>query len=146
MKHRDKVYLAVAATISIGFTMHLFHTADLLPTQIIGLCALGAGLVLWCMTSPKHPTNPALLLPPYLITAALLMLHILEEYLFDFGNMIAGVTSGIWTTEQFLWTIGFAFPIVWMGGAYAIARSNQLVGLYRALSSWACCWASLRTC
>jgi len=128
MTRKDGVYFAIAALISVGFTMHLFHTADLLPTLIIGFCALGCGIVFWLLTSFRAPTDPALLLPPYLITAALLMLHIVEEYVFDFGTMIAGITTGIWTTEQFLWTIGFLFPLVWIFGAYAIARRNPLGG------------------
>ncbi|MBV1903082.1 MAG: hypothetical protein KUG58_05540 [Marinosulfonomonas sp.] len=128
MTFKDISYFIIAAIISVGFTMHLFHTADLLPTLIIGICALGCGIVFWLFTSFKHPTDPALLLPPYLITAALLMLHIVEEYIFDFGPMIAGITTGIWTAEKFLWTIGFFFPIIWIFGAYAIARRNQLGG------------------
>lgn len=128
MTPKDLIYFAIAATISVGFTMHLFHTADLLPTLIIGFCALGCGIVFWMRTSFRNPTDPALLLPPYLITAALLMLHIVEEYVFDFGTKIGNITQGIWTTDQFLWTIGFFFPAVWIFGAYAIARRNPLGG------------------
>lgn len=128
MTTKNTIYFLIAATISVGFTTHLFHTADLLPTLIIGFCALGCGIVFWLFTSFNQPTDPALLLPPYLVTAALLMLHIVEEQVFEFGPMIGGITTGIWTAEQFLWTIGFLFPVVWIFGAYAIARRNPLGG------------------
>ncbi len=128
MTLREKSHVLIAAVISIGFTMHLFHTADLVPTLIIGFGALASGMVFWIMTSLKYPTDPKLLLPPYLITATVLMFHIVEEYIFDFGTMIAGITQGIWTTEQFLWSIGYGFPIIWIFGAFAIAKRNPFGG------------------
>ena len=128
MTLRGKIHIAIAAIVSISFMMHLFHTADLLPTIIIGLGALALGMVFWVRTSLKYPTDPKLLLPPYLITAALLMLHIVEEYIFDFGSMIGGITQGIWTTEQFMWSIGFGFPIIWISGAFAIAKRSPFGG------------------
>ena len=128
MTLREKSYVLIAAAISFGFTMHLFHTADLVPTLIIGFGALASGMVFWIMTSLKYPTDPKLLLPPYLITATVLMFHIVEEYIFDFGTMIAGITQGIWTTEQFLWSIGYGFPIIWIFGAFAIAKRNPFGG------------------
>ncbi len=128
MTFREKSYVLIAAVVSVGFTMHLSHTADLLPTLIIGFGALATGMVFWIITSLKYPTDPKLLLPPYLITATVLMFHIVEEYIFDFGTMIGGITQGIWTTEQFLWSIGFGFPIIWIFGAFAIAKRNPFGG------------------
>jgi len=128
MTNREKLYVLVAAVISVGFTTHLFHSADPLPALVIGLCALGAGMVFWIKTSLKHPTDPNLLLPPYLLTAAVLMLHIIEEYIFDFGTMIGGLSQGNWTTEQFVLSIGYGFPLVWIFGAIAIAKRNHFGG------------------
>jgi hypothetical protein len=124
----EKTTLLIAAIISLAFTAHLFHTANLMVTLIIGLAALGAGTIFWFKTSLKHPTNPKLLLPPFFLTAAFLMIHIAEEYVFDFGNQIAGIAQGIWTTEQFLWSLGILFPIVWILGAYAIAKRHPFGG------------------
>lgn len=128
MTMREKFYVLVAAVITFGFTSHLHLTAGWLPTIIIGFGALSAGLVLWVMTSLRYPTNPKLLLPPYLLTAALLMLHIAEEYAFDFGDRIAAITNSGWTTDQFLWSLGLGFPIIWIAGAYAIAKRNPFGG------------------
>ena len=128
MTTKEYCYLCLAAVVSLGFSANLFHTSGLLPTVIIGMGALGLGIVFWCLTSLKHPTDPYVLLPPYLLTAALLMLHITEEYLFDFGNRISAITSGQWSTESFLWTLGFGFPVVWILGAVAITRRNPLGG------------------
>ena len=132
MTIREKVYVLLAASIGLGFTAHLHLTADWVPTVVIGLGALATGWILWIRTSLKYPTDPKLLLPPYLLTAALLMLHIAEEYAFDFGNHIAVITTGKWTTEEFLWSLGFGFPLVWIFGAYAIAKRNPFGGF----ASW----------
>lgn len=128
MKKGDILYLCIAAFVSIGFSGHLFHTAGLMPTLIIGFCAFGAGIAFWLLTSFRHPTDPTLLLPPYLFTAALLMLHIIEEYAFNFAGRVAQISGGDWTNEQFLFTIGYAFPALWIFGAYAIVRRNPLGG------------------
>lgn len=128
MNRGETINLSIAAVVSIGFSGHLFHTAGVMPTLIIGLCAFGAGIVFWLLTSFRHPTDPSLLLPPYLFTAALLMLHIIEEYAFDFAGRVARITDGDWTNEQFLFTIGYAFPVLWIYGAYAIVRRNPMGG------------------
>jgi len=128
MTRQEKLSLSVAALICIGFTQHLYHTAGWLPTIIIGFGALTLGLVLWLKTSFYYPTDPNRLLPPYLMTAGLLMLHIAEEYAFDFGNRIAGITEGIWSTEMFLWSLGLGFPLVWISGGIAIAKRHPFGG------------------
>ncbi len=128
MTKREYLYIGLSGLVSIGFTANLFHTSGLLPTLIIGLGAFAMGIIFWVLTSLKNPTDPRLLLPPYLLTAAMLMLHIAEEYIYDFGTRIGGITSGKWTTEEFLWTLGYGFPIVWIYGAVAIAKRNPFGG------------------
>jgi len=124
----EKFYVVFTALIAMGFTGHLHLTADWIPTIVIGFGALATGWILWIRTSLKYPTDPKLLLPPYLLTAALLMFHIAEEYAFDFGNRIAAIADGIWTTEEFLWSLGLGFPLIWIAGAFAIAKRNPFGG------------------
>ena len=59
---------------------------------------------------------------------SVLMLHIAEEYAFDFGGRIAGITEGIWSTEMFLWSLGLGFPLVWISGGIAIAKRHPFGG------------------
>jgi hypothetical protein len=127
MTRLQRLYLALAATFVVSFVTVFALQAGTLPAVIIG-GAMTLALPAWAATSLRHPTDPAKLLPAYLLTAALLMLHIGEEYMFDFGPRIAAIAGSDWTQDQFATAIVFFGPIVWILGAVAITYRHPLGG------------------
>lgn len=127
MTRLQSLYLALVATFVATFALTFPAQAGLLPTMIVAGSMLIA-LVVWARTSLRHPPEPRRVLPIYLIVAALLMLHIGEEYLFKFGPRIAALTGSDWSERQFLFGVGFVLPAVWIGGAALIALRHPIGG------------------
>jgi len=125
MLNTNKLYLGVAITFAISFIVMLLQTAGIMPAIIIGGSML-VGVVLWFFTTYKIPANPKNVLPIYLITIAILLLHIWEEYLFDFGPRIAQLNGSTWSEVEFLTLIAFYLPVFWILGAIGLYYRHPL--------------------
>lgn len=125
MRDVPTIYFGIILAFIVTFGSIFVQQAGPVPFGIV--CgSMVVGLVAWRKTNWRHPTDPKRLLPIYLITAAMLMLHIWEEYLFDFAPRIAEITGGDWTEGQFLFMILFWLPSVWIIGAVGIYFRHPL--------------------
>ena len=125
MTTKQTLYLALVVTFIVTFAIPLLQRAGLAPTIIVGGSMIG-GAIGWYFTSLKRPTNPRKLVPVYLLTAALLYLHIWEEYLYEFGPRIGVLTGTGWTESEFMVQIAFYLPAFWILGAIGLYYSHPL--------------------
>ena len=70
------------------------------PVIIIGTSAI-LGFIFWYITYLKHPTEPRVILPLFLLTVAGLQFHIIEEYLTFFGPAMSRLFGIPWTHNSF---------------------------------------------
>jgi hypothetical protein len=90
------------------------------PVVIVGGSGLAA-FVIWRRSYLKHPTDPAVILPLFLLTVAALDIHMGEEYLAKFGPAMSRLFDISWTERGFLLVFAFLGPAI-----YALTA----IGLY----------------
>mgnify|MGYP003576184345 CR=1 FL=1 len=81
-----------------------------LPLVVIGG---GSGVVayfMWYRTYLARRTEPRIILPPFLLVAASLEAHMLEEYLTKFGPAVSRLFDIAWTEHSFLLLFAFIEP------------------------------------
>jgi len=86
-KERLACTAAITALV-VGCATFFYLGLGLVPVYIVG----GPGLLavfFWYRTYLKHPTDPALILPLFLITAAGFEIHLVEEYLGHYAPTIS---------------------------------------------------------
>jgi hypothetical protein len=82
------------------------------PVIIVG----GSGLIaflIWRGTYLKQPTDPAVILPLFLLTVAALDIHMAEEYLAKFGPAMSRLFDISWTERGFLLVFAFLGPTLY---------------------------------
>lgn len=90
------------------------------PVVIVGGSGLAAFLI-WRRSYLKQPTDPAVILPLFLLTVAALDIHMGEEYLAKFGPAMSRLFDISWTERGFLLVFAFLGPAI-----YALTA----IGLY----------------
>lgn len=125
MNTKQTLYLALVLTFIGTFAVSLVPTAGVMPAIILTGSMLG-GMVGWYFTSLKYPTDPRKIVPVYLLTAALLYLHIWEEYLYGFGPRIGALTGTGWSESEFLVQFAFYLPAFWVLGTIGLYYRHPL--------------------
>lgn len=100
LRERIACTAAVAALV-VGCSTLYFLGFGLPPVTIIG----GPGLlavIFWYRTYLKRPTDPAIIVPLFLITAAGFEFHLVEEYLGHYGPAISRLFNIGWTDRGFV--------------------------------------------
>jgi hypothetical protein len=82
------------------------------PVVIVGGSGLVA-LIIWSRTYLRRPTDPAVILPLFLLTVAALDVHMTEEYLAGFGPAMSRLFDISWTERSFLLIFAFAGPTIY---------------------------------
>lgn len=127
MSTLNKLYIGLVISFTIAFAAILFAQAGPIPTIIVSGSML-VGTALWARTTIKYPTDPAKILPIYLLTVVMLMFHIGEEYAFGFGARIGQITGTGWSQAQFVTMFVFALPFVWIFTGFLIYHRHPLGG------------------
>lgn len=113
----------IAALLLIGVTTYLVASFGIAPLAIVGVPALLAYL-LWFRAYLKSPTEPDLILGPFLVTVAGFGFHAIEEYLGHYGPAIGRLFGFAWTDEAFVVII-----LVLLSGLCLVA-----IGLHRRMA------------
>jgi hypothetical protein len=110
---RARLWNSVAA---VGFLLTAmiagYFTIGWPPVIIVGGSGF-IGFVLWQRTYLKRPTDPAIILPLFLLTVAALEVHMAEEYLTKFGPAMSRVFDISWTERSFLLIFAFVGPTLY---------------------------------
>src|SRR5258705_1920705 len=84
-KRRPQAPIGTAAILFVAVAMSVgYARIGLPPVVIVGGSGLIA-LVMWSRTYLRHPIDPRIILPVFLVTVAALEIHMIEEYLTGFG-------------------------------------------------------------
>lgn len=94
--------MAVGAALLLGGgTIYLSLNFGLAPLFIVSIPAALA-YWLWCITYLRRPTDPAILLPPFLLSVGGFALHAIEEYLGHYGPAVGRLFGFAWTDQAFI--------------------------------------------
>jgi hypothetical protein len=113
----------IAALLLAGVTACLVVSFGIAPLFIVGIPALLAYL-LWYRAYLKSPTEPRLLLVPFLLTVGGFGFHAIEEYLGHYGPAVGRLFGFAWTDEAFV-----VIVLALLGGLCLVA-----VGLHRQIA------------
>ena len=97
------------------------------PVIIVG----GSGVVafvLWLWTHRRGAIDPAVILPPFLLTVACLEVHMIEEYVAGFGPAMSRLFNISWTEHGFLLVFTFIGPIIYSLTALGLYWRIALAG------------------
>lgn len=99
---REQRGIAIAAAILLtGGTVYLTATFGIAPLIIVGVAAIPA-YWLWVTVYLRRPTDPAKLLPAFLLAYAGFAFHAVEEYLGHYGPAVGRLFGFAWTDQAFV--------------------------------------------
>jgi hypothetical protein len=104
-----------------------YRNIGLPPVVIVGGSGL-IGLVLWIRTYRDGPIDPAIILPPFLVTVACLEGHMIEEYMTGFGPAMSRLFDISWSEHSFLLIFTFIGPILYSLTALGLFLRIPLAG------------------
>ena len=131
MKERLACTAAIAALV-VGCVTFFYLGLGLVPVYIIG----GPGLLavfFWYRAYLKRPTNPAIIVPLFLITAAGFEIHLIEEYLGHYAPAISRLFNIGWTDRVFVvicFLLAAALCLVSIGLYYRKAAAGFVASLF----------------
>jgi hypothetical protein len=131
MKERVAGTAAIAALV-IGCVTFFYLGLGLVPVYVFG----GPGLLavfFWYRTYLRHPTDPAIILPGFLITAVGFEIHLIEEYLGHYGPAISRLFDIGWTDQAFVvicFLLAAALCLVSLGLYYRKAVAGFVASLF----------------
>jgi hypothetical protein len=104
-----------------------FHNIGLPPVIIVGGSGVVA-LVLWIRTYRHGPIDPAIILPPFLLTVACLEGHMIEEYTMGFAPAMSRLFDISWSEHSFLLIFTFIGPILYSLTALGLFFRTSIAG------------------
>jgi hypothetical protein len=117
------IVLIVTFVVTYGTTLYI--QAGFAPVGIIVGSMMG-GMAGWLKTTANRPADPRVILPPYLLMLSLFLIHVDEEYLFDFRGRIAAVFHSHWSEPDFVLLIALVGPMVWILGGIGLWLRHPL--------------------
>lgn len=97
------------------------------PVIIVGGAGL-IGFVLWYWTNLWRPTDPAIIVPLFIVTVASLQVHMIEEYLTSFGPAMSRVFGISWTERGFLMVFMMVGPVIYTLTTLGLLYRVRLAG------------------
>lgn len=98
-KEQAKLAIVVFVMLIIGVT-YSYIEIGIAPLLIIGIPGL-FGYLFWYSTYLKNPTDPSIILPPFLATVAGFEFHVIEEFLGNYSQAISRIFNFAWTQTSF---------------------------------------------
>lgn len=94
---------------------------------IVGTSGIIAFFI-WSSTYLKHPVDPRIILPLFLLTVAGLEIHMCEEYLTGFGPAMSRLFDISWTEKTFLMIFAFIGPVIYAMTALGLFYRVPIAG------------------
>ena len=88
---------------------------------VIGGASLG-GFMLYVKTGYKYRFDTSKIIVPYLLTVVFFIIHVYEEYVFGFEQIVSGLSGTEVSQKDFLTFAAFIAPAMWILGAIMIIK------------------------
>ncbi|MGY4539437.1 hypothetical protein ACVW0P_003871 [Mucilaginibacter sp. UYNi724] len=111
-KRTQNISMAVALLFIMIACIQGYRNIGLPPVIIVGGSGI-IGFIMWYRTYLKHPIDPKIILPLFLLTVAALEIHMCEEYLTGFGPSMSRLFDITWTEKTFLLIFAFIGPVLY---------------------------------
>jgi hypothetical protein len=123
-----RTFSVVAAVVFVAVAMISgYRSIGLPPVVIVGGSGV-VGFILWTRTYLRHPVEPRVILPPFLLTVAALEIHMIEEYRTGFGPAMSRLFDISWTERSFLMIFAFIGPTIYALTALGLFYRFPLAG------------------
>lgn len=113
--------LALPAVIAIAVPGAAFALMGVMPLMVF-VVAFGGGFVLYMANLWRTPIDTTKILVPYLLTSAFFVVHVFEEYLTDFQDVVSQLSGQPVSQENFLMVAGVFMPVFLFVGAALILK------------------------
>jgi hypothetical protein len=123
--HHTTLSVALVALFVPTYAAVLYLQAGLMVVGIVA-GSMVAGFVIWLRTTVRRPPAAEAILPAYLLTLFLFLVHVSEEYMCHFADRIAAAAHVRWTEAQFVEVIVLFGPAIWIAGAIGVYRRHPL--------------------
>jgi hypothetical protein len=130
MKQRMACVAAVSA-LAVGCATFVYFGLGWVPIIIVGSSGLLA-VLFWYRTYLTRPTDPTIIVPLFLITAAGFEFHLVEEYLGHYGPAISRLFNIGWTDQAFV-VICFLLAAALCLVSIGLHRRNPMAGFVASL-------------
>ena len=125
---KARVPAVIAAIVFVAVAMVSgYRSIGLPPLIIVGGSGM-AGFVMWTRTYLRKPVDPAIILPPFLLTVAALEVHMIEEWRKGFGPAMSRLFDISWTERSFLLIFAFVGPAIYALTALGLFYRAPLAG------------------
>lgn len=119
--------MAIAVIFIVVACIQGYRNIGAAPVIIVGGSGI-AGFILWYKTYLKHPIDPKIILPLFLLTVAALEIHMCEEYLTGFGPAMSRLFNITWTEKTFLMIFAFIGPVLYTMTALGLYYRIPIAG------------------
>ena len=103
INQQRRIAIFVLVMLVIGVT-YAYVQINIVPVLLIGIPGIFAYL-LWYTTYLRKPTDPAIILPPFLATVVGFNFHLIEEYFGHYSLAISRLFNFAWTERSFFATV-----------------------------------------
>jgi hypothetical protein len=125
LNRETRLSVALVAAFIPTYAATLYVQAGFLVVGIVA-GSMVAGFVIWLRTTLRRPPAVPAILPAYLLTLILFLLHVLEEHVFNFAGRISAAAHVRWTETQFVEVIVLLGPAIWIAGALGVYKRHPL--------------------
>jgi hypothetical protein len=108
--------LFTAAFVSAGFVL-----LGAIPAVVFAV-AFGGGFFLYMATTWRTQFDTRKIIVPYLLTVMFFIVHVFEEYVTKFENVISALAGQPIPEANFLYVAAFLAPFLWVGGAIMLIK------------------------
>jgi hypothetical protein len=128
-KGLQRISILIASTFIIVACIQGYRNIGIPVVVIVG----GSGIIgffMWYRTYLKHPVDPKVILPLFLLTVAALEVHMCEEYLTGFGPAMSRLFDISWSEKTFLMIFAFIGPVIYTLTALGLYYRIPIAGFF----------------
>jgi hypothetical protein len=111
-KGLQRISILIASTFITVACIQGYRNIGIPVVVIVGGSGI-IGFLMWYRTYLKHPVDPKVILPLFLLTVAALEVHMCVEYLTGFGPAMSRLFDISWNEKTFLMIFAFIGPVIY---------------------------------
>jgi hypothetical protein len=128
-KGLQRISILIVSTFIIVACIQGYRNIGIPVVVIVGGSGI-IGFLMWHRTYLKHPVDPKVILPLFLLTVAALEVHMCEEYLTGFGPAMSRLFDISWSEKTFLMIFAFIGPVIYTLTALGLYYRIPIAGFF----------------